>query len=52
LTRKDQNQVANSNPLWNFTKYLVDREGRLVESYLPFSSPTAAKVTRRIESLL
>ena len=35
---------------WNFTKFLVDREGRVVSRYAPATSPES--ITRDIEALL
>jgi len=37
---------------WNFQKFLVDREGRLVERYAPATKPEDPEVVSRIESLL
>lgn len=39
-------------PKWNFHKYLLDREGNLVESYTSLTSPSSKKLQRKIESLL
>ena len=35
---------------WNFTKFLVDRQGRAIDRFSPLTSP--ASLERRIESLL
>jgi glutathione peroxidase len=35
---------------WNFTKFLVDRSGKVIERYAPNTSPV--KITKDIESLL
>jgi glutathione peroxidase len=43
-------ELAGEYPRWNFHKYLLDREGRLVGSYR--SSVTPEKLAGRIESLL
>ena len=37
---------------WNFQKYLVDREGRVVAKFGPRTAPDAPEVTAAIESLL
>lgn len=39
-------------PSWNFSKYLVDRNGVVVERYNPWTSPTSRSLTRDIETLL
>lgn len=35
---------------WNFTKFLVDRQGKVVRRYGPFTSPAA--IAQQVESLL
>jgi glutathione peroxidase len=35
---------------WNFTKFLVDKEGRIVERYAPTTTPDA--IAADIEKLL
>lgn len=39
-------------PRWNFYKYLLDRDGNLVESYSSFTSPMSKSFLKKIESLL
>jgi glutathione peroxidase len=39
-------------PKWNFHKYLIDPEGKLVDWFATTTAPTSAKVTGKIESLL
>lgn len=39
-------------PVWNFHKYLVDRDGRLVTYFYSTTSPGADRVAREIEQLL
>ena len=39
-------------PDWNFNKYLLDREGRLVERYGATTAPDDPELTERIDSLL
>jgi glutathione peroxidase len=45
-------QASGSPPRWNFYKYLIDREGRLVESYSSFTKPQSSALTEAIEKLL
>lgn len=52
LTQKDLNGVMDSEVKWNFQKYLIDREGKLVEMISPRTSVTEASVRSKIESLL
>lgn len=37
---------------WNFQKYLVDREGNVIERFSPGTKPEDAALTSRIEKLL
>ncbi|MDJ0882066.1 MAG: glutathione peroxidase [Gammaproteobacteria bacterium] len=39
-------------PRWNFHKYLLDREGNLVESYRSGIAPESEKLVSRVEALL
>ncbi len=39
-------------PRWNFYKYLIDRDGELVDSYSSFTSPASKKIQTKIETLL
>jgi len=45
-------EAAGKYPSWNFHKYLIDRQGRLVASYSSFTKPLSKRLVRRIESLL
>lgn len=39
-------------PMWNFHKYLIDRQGNLVDCYLPFTKPTSARLRCAVELAL
>ena len=52
LSSKKLNGKVNSTPKWNFHKYLVDKEGKVVDYYYSITSPTAGKVKKAIEKLL
>jgi glutathione peroxidase len=45
-------EPAGGEPSWNFTKYLVDREGRAVMRFEPRLRPNDEKVIAKIEELL
>lgn len=47
-----QLNALTAEPSWNFTKYLVDREGNLVDRIDPRTAPTDPQLVARIESLL
>ena len=44
--------AAGQSPRWNFHKYLLDRQGRLVGSYSSFVKPQSDTLTKAIEKLL
>lgn len=41
-----------STPRWNFHKYLVNKEGEVVDYFFPFTKPLSAKVKKKIQKLL
>ena len=45
-------ELGGGYPKWNFYKYLIDRNGNLVESWSSLTSPESTKVTGAIERLL
>lgn len=46
LTQKEQNGVKSSAILWNFTKFLLDENGRLVDSFVSTTKPTDEAVVK------
>lgn len=46
------NHTKGVAPRWNFHKYLVDRNGNVVDYWYSFTCPTAPKVTKAIEKVL
>lgn len=49
LTNKEKNGVKNSSVKWNFQKYLIDKEGKLVDFYYSTTSPLSEKITKHIK---
>ncbi len=43
---------AGGEPTWNFTKYLIDREGKLVARFESRIKPDDVEMNRRIDELL
>ena len=43
---------ALAKPRWNFHKYLIDRDGRLVNWFATPTKPNSAKVKKAVEDLL
>ncbi len=52
LSDRNLNGNVNSVPKWNFHKYLVDQEGKVVDYYYSITSPTSKKIKNRIKKLL
>lgn len=49
LTRKELNGVKNSTILWNFTKFLLDENGKLIDSYASTTKPTSESITKHLK---
>ena len=41
-----------TNPKWNFHKFLIDKDGKVVDYFIPITDPTADKVKNEIKELL
>lgn len=52
LSDKKLNGRFSMRPLWNFQKYLVNRDGELVDYFFTITKPTAGRLRNRIERLL
>lgn len=52
LSDKKLNGEVSSTPKWNFHKYLIDKEGRVVDYFYTITTPDAPRVARAIEKLL
>jgi glutathione peroxidase-family protein len=52
LTSKDENGVMESSVKWNFQKYLIDREGRLVTFFDPGTKPDDPMIKEAVLKLL
>lgn len=50
LTTKSLNQLEDNDVQWNFQKYLVDENGKLVKVIGPRTLPTDAEITKWIEA--
>jgi len=49
LTKKELNGVKNSSVRWNFQKYLIDENGKLVNYFHPYTSPKSSKIKNWIK---
>ena len=52
LTDKSSNPEFGGNIKWNFTKFLVDRQGKVIARFEPGVDPLAQNVVLKIESAL
>ncbi len=48
LTKKELNGSKNSSVKWNFQKYLVDKNGNLINYWYSLTRPTSKKITKHI----
>ena len=46
------NYGRSAVPKWNFYKILINREGKIDDTYASLTSPTSNKITKKIENLL
>lgn len=49
LTNKSENGTMDSNVKWNFTKFMIDEEGKLVDVLSSMVKPDSDKITKWIE---
>ncbi len=48
LTKAERNGLKSSSVKWNFQKYLVDKEGKLIDYYYSLTKPLSKKITRHL----
>ena len=51
LTDKSLNGVKNSTVKWNFQKYIVDKDGNLIDYFYSMTRPLSSKITKIIKQL-
>ena len=47
-----KNYGKSAVPKWNFHKILINKEGKIEDTYASFTNPTSKKITSKIENLL
>ena len=47
-----ENHGKSAVPKWNFYKILINKEGKVEETYASLTKPTSKKIIKKIESLL
>ena len=48
----EKNYGKSAVPKWNFHKILINKEGKIEDTYNSFTKPMSKKITSKIESLL
>ncbi len=48
----EKNYGKAAVPKWNFHKILIDKKGKIVDTFAPFTNPTSKKIISKIEKLL
>ena len=48
LTDKELNGKRSSSVKWNFQKYLVNKEGKLIDYYFSITKPMSKKITKHL----
>ncbi|WP_114822334.1 glutathione peroxidase [Chryseobacterium sp. KLBC 52] len=49
LTEQELNGVKNTSILWNFTKFLIDENGKLIDSFVSTTKPTDQAITKYLK---
>jgi len=49
LTKKSLNGKASSSVKWNFQKYLIDKNGKLIDFYYSLTTPLSKKITKHLK---
>lgn len=49
LTDKKLNGVKNTTILWNFTKFLLNEKGELVDTFISTTKPTSGSITKYLK---
>ena len=46
------NHGKSAVPKWNFHKILIDKDGKIVDTFVSFTNPTSKKITKAIDKIL
>ncbi len=52
LASKKLNGNVGAAPRWNFHKYLINRDGEVVDFFYPFTKPNSNRIKKKIVKLL
>ena len=50
LTTRELNNKKSSSVKWNFQKYLISTDGKLIDYYFSITKPMSSKITKHIKS--
>ena len=50
LTKKENNGVKSSSVKWNFQKYLIGKNGNLIDYFYSVTSPNSEKITKHFSN--
>lgn len=50
LTTRELNNKKSSSVKWNFQKYLISPDGKLIDYYISITKPMSSKITKHIKS--
>ena len=48
----EKNYGKSAIPKWNFYKILINKEGKIVDTFSSFTNPMSKKITKKIEEIL
>ena len=48
----EKNHGKSAIPKWNFHKILINKEGKIIDTFAPFTNPLSKKVIKKIEYFL
>lgn len=48
LTNKSKNAKTDSTVKWNFQKYLIDKDGKMIDYYFSITNPMSDKITKHL----
>ena len=49
LTNKQMNGKKSSSVKWNFQKYIVNKDGKLIDYYFSLTNPLSSKITKHLK---
>ena len=51
LTSRELNNKKSSSVKWNFQKYLISPDGKLIDYYISITKPMSSKITKHIKNI-